>query len=441
MQERRGEEAGHQPLVGGDRGRRQRGPEGLGHVLRGHGHHRREREQELAVGQRMLGRLAQHDRGQEVGRAFPLHEPRTLPIAGRQFHRARDLQVAVDHERDAAGDVGVREGGELGLGIVLGPRAHAGQTLGQRIRERARVSRHPDPGGVDAGAPAVLEDGGDDHVEVSRPVLGGVGAEQDLAVPGTVDLDTGIARIRLRGRHVAEDHSPAAAPQDLARAGVIGGIEREGVRRRARAQEGLDEPIGRPRLRAPGLEDERGLEGQRRHPQRMDARRVGRQHDPEGRREGDEAEGVPVRLPHAPVEDGRVQAAGEPGEDALQLGQHGADLLHVAAHEDVRKAGRRRELVDVGLRRLRLLADGEGLGGEGVGGTAAQGQQLLDGERRERGAHRGLRLLEQVATHEPRVGLAHLGHRLPRPEMGHGGNVDAPVGTAAAQDGQVEKAQ
>ena len=145
-----------------------------------------------------------------------------------------------------------------------------------------------------------------------------------------------------------------------------------------------------------------------------------------------------VRLAHAPIEDGGVQAAGEPGEDALQLHEHGADLLHVAAHEDVRKAGRRRELVDVVLRRLGLVAHGQGLGGEGVGGAAAQGQQILDGEGRERGAHRSLRFLEQVAPHEPRVGLAHLGHRLPRAEVRHGGDVDAPIGTAAAQDGEVE---
>ena len=221
--------------------------------------------------------------GQQVRRALPLHDPRAGPVAGGHVLGPRHLEVPVDHRGDAPRDVRVREGRELGQGVVLRARDDGGEPRGQGLGDLAAARGRPHAGGVDARAAAVLGDGRGHHVEVLRATRRAMsGPEQHLAVAGAVHLDPGVGVPGAGRGHVAEDHPPPAAAEDLAGPRVVRGVEAEGLGRRARGHEGLDEPVGRPRLGGARLEDERRLERDRGDPERVHAGRVARA----GRRPG-----------------------------------------------------------------------------------------------------------------------------------------------------------
>ncbi len=109
------------------------------HFLGGHFHDRREREEELAIGEWMLGAVTQYDRRQQVGAAIVLHEARPLPELRGDFARTRSIQPDVDLERDPLGDFGIRERSQRRIWIVGRARHDLHQLLRQRLRDRFRL--------------------------------------------------------------------------------------------------------------------------------------------------------------------------------------------------------------------------------------------------------------------------------------------------------------
>ncbi len=185
------------------------------------------------------------------------------------------------------------------------------------------------------------------RVEVPSPVAGGVGSENHLAPARPVQLD---ARVGAPGGHrglVAEEQRAAAALEQLAGAGVVAGVEAERLGRAPGGDEGLGDPVGRPRLVAPRPQGERHLERNRRQPQRVDARRVAGKH---------RAEHVGL----APV----ARSCGRPGHPSRGRGSRGrgrgsgrrapspshaarSRSSPVGRRERLREAGRRGDLLDV----------------------------------------------------------------------------------------------
>ena len=88
-------------------------------------------------------------------------------------------------------------------------------------------------------------------------------------------------------------------------------------------------------------------------------------------------ERVAADSPDAAVEHVEVEAAREAGDHASRSPTSTrADLLHVAAHEDVRQAGGGRELAHVVVRRLRLVAERQRVRREGSAARRQSATQL-----------------------------------------------------------------
>src|SRR5689334_9864664 len=121
------------------------------------------------------------------------------------------------------------------------------------------MPRCPHAGAVDAATAGVLEDAVYHDVEVLRPLIHEVIAEDDLAETRAMRLDAGIALVLLDGGGAAEDQATRAVLQhcrtDLAQAGIDGD--------RFFRDTGLDEGAGHavwgPGFLWTGLEDESDL--------------------------------------------------------------------------------------------------------------------------------------------------------------------------------------
>jgi len=438
MHERRGQDAGEHRLVGCDHAGGERRPEPRRDLLGPYLDDAREREQELAVGERVLVGVDAHGRRQQVGRRAARRHAPAAAQARRHVLGAGRLEVAVDHGRDLPRDVRVSERRELSLRVGHAARLDRRQPRRQSFGDLPGVRRHPHARGVDARPPPVLDDRGHHHVDVPLPVGARVRSQHDLAVAGAMHLDARVVQVGLRGRHVAEHHAAPAAAQDLAGAGVVGGVEAEGLLRHAGCHESLDHSVGRPRLLAARLQHQRRAQRDRRHPQRVDAGRVVGQHDSERGRPRDEAHGRALHLAVAPVEQVEVEAAREAADHHRRVAHRRADLVHVLADHDVRQPGRRRELAHVVLGRLRGVPERQRAGREELGRAGRERHELLQGEARERGAHRQLLLLAQVAAHEAGVRLARLHERLARLEINGARPVHRSVGLALAQYRQLQ---
>ena len=97
-----------------------------------------------------------------------------------------------------------------------------------------------------------------------------------------------------------------------------------------------------------------------------------------------------------------------------------------------------RELADVVVGSLGLVAHGQRVFSEGDGGAAGDVHELPDRERAEGRPHLGLSVFQQVAPHEAGVGLAQARERLLRAEVGDGGDLHARVRAAPPEDWKVE---
>ena len=98
------------------------------------------------------------------------------------------------------------------------------------------------------------------------------GAEHDLAPTRAVDLHPWVA---APGRHrggVAVEQGASAALQQLSGAGVVAGVEAEGLARTAGSDEGLGDAIRRPWFLAAGPQGKGHLERDGRQPEGMNSR-------------------------------------------------------------------------------------------------------------------------------------------------------------------------
>ena len=107
---------------------------------------RRVREQELAIGQRMLGRIAQHHRGLEVRAPGERRQPRRGTMIERDLARARRLEPRIDLRRDPPGDPRVRKRRQRRPFIVGSARDDGGQLRGDGVGDPFGVRRrNPHP--------------------------------------------------------------------------------------------------------------------------------------------------------------------------------------------------------------------------------------------------------------------------------------------------------
>src|SRR5438067_1735647 len=132
------------------------------------------------------------------------------------------------------------------------------------------MARHENRRGIYAASPPVICDGGGHKVDKLRPAVDKVLADDDLAPPRTVDLDSGITRVTLHSTDIAEDQSAAACLQYSAASLMIGRIEAECLCRTAGGDERLNDPKWRPWLFAARLQNNRDLQWDCRHPERVD---------------------------------------------------------------------------------------------------------------------------------------------------------------------------
>ena len=253
----------------------------------------------------------------------------------------------------------IGEGRKLRFRIIGITRNHARQPLGQRFGDLGCMRRHPHARRVDARPAGVFRNRSDHHVQVFLPIVNRVLADDDLAIAGAMHFDTGIALPKLRGAGVAEHHAALALAQNLAAAGVIGGIVAEGLRRRAGLDQRLDDAIGRPRLGAAGLQHQRHFQRKRGNPERMHARRIAGQHHAQRIAAREVAQFLAAGVAETAIEHGQIQIPREPVEHRAHLRHHLVDLLHVAARQHMRQAGGGGNLRDVIVRRLHRIAEGQ----------------------------------------------------------------------------------
>src|SRR5690606_309585 len=202
-------------------------------------HDGNERKQELAVRKAVRRAVAADHGRQEIRRAELLDQSAALAVLRGDVLGTSLVQARVNLLRNARGNRGINERRDGGLGIVGSARLDGGQALGNRGGNLLVVRRHPYAARIDARPPAVLDDRRDDQIEVVTPVRDAVGADEQLAVAGPVQLDARIARHRADGTDVAEEHAAAGRAHDLAGAGVTARIETERLARHADFDERL----------------------------------------------------------------------------------------------------------------------------------------------------------------------------------------------------------
>ena len=263
-------------------------------------------------------------------------------------------------------------------------------------------------------------------------------ADQELAVARPVQLDARIAFPAADSGHVAEEHAAPRPPQDLSGPGMVARVIAEGLGRTARAYEGLRDPERCPRLGAARPENERHLQGDGRHPQRVHPWRIARQHDAERIGPRIETEDVPLVLAMARVEDGQIEPARQPAQHGAHLAHHAGHALHVAAHQRMRHPGRRRQLQDVVVRRLLAASERQRVVEKMISRLRAHVDQRVERQSRELFACRRQPLGTEIAANQAGVGLTDLDERLARTVVRHADHVEALIGDALPEDGEVK---
>ncbi len=327
------------------------------------------------------------------------------------------------------------------------PRPKGGRGHGPapgRAAGLAGTGGQPHAGGIDARAAAVGEDRACHQLEVRRPPLQLVLAEEHLAEARAVDLHPRIAAPWADRGRVAEQQRALAAQQDLGGAGVIGGIERERRPGTTRRRQRREQAQRRPGLVAPGLERQPDAQRRRRQPQPVHSRRVAGQHGAQ-----DVGQALEVRLGACLVTAGlpvavqgrRRQTAGEAVDDLGHPGQRGAQLLAVVARQRPRDAGGRRHVAQVAVRRLRLAVepDDEVACREQRRRPPADRQPLVERQLGKLGKLRQPRRRRhgEIAGDQAGVGLADLGHRLAAGHVVEPRHRQAAVRHPGAPHGQV----
>ena len=338
--------------------------------------------------------------------------------------------------RHRLGRLQTGKGREAGLRVVERARFDLGHLAGHAVGDLAAVGGGPHPRGVDAGAPAVGGHRLDGEIEARLPVAGAVGAEDHLRPAGAVDLDAGVGAPGVDRRLVAKEQRAPAPEQQLVGTRVRGRVEGESLGRSAGGEQRLADAVRGPGLFAAGLERQRGLEHQRRNPQRVDARRVGGQDGGQHvglRPVGDHPASL---LAPAAVQDLVIQPAGETAENGLDLGHHIGRFRHVGADQGLGQPGGGRELAHVVVGGLLVVTQRQGLVGE-------KARRLLRDLDELGGRPRGQGLapkvsLRQVLGDQAGVGHRHLAQRLAVADVGQALGRQAAVGPAGAEKRDVD---
>ena len=160
----------------------------------------------------------------------------------------------------------IRKGCHGRVRIVGRERRRLRQPLGEGVGDFLAMSWCPNAGGIDTRSTTVGCDRRLDQVQVLLPIVSGVVAEDDLAETRAMQLDAGIVLIGLGGRFTAKEHGSIHGTQQLARAGMIGGIEPESLAGHAGCTESFDHAVRGPRFFAPRLEHDRRFQHDRRNP-------------------------------------------------------------------------------------------------------------------------------------------------------------------------------
>jgi len=139
------------------------------------------------------------------------------------------------------------------------------------------------------------------------------------------------------------------------------------------------------------------------------------------------------------VQDRQVQSTRQPSQNVRDILHDRHDALHVAADHHMRHAGCRRQLANVVVGRLLGVTQRQRVVNKVVRRLFCHLHQTGDGNRQQGGAHGVLR--QQVATNQPRIGLADFGKRFASRVMNDRRHVDAAVADTAANQGDVDHAQ
>ena len=171
------------------------------------------------------------------------------------------------------------------------------------------------------------------------PVVGVVVADENLAAAGAVDLDVTVRGVFLERGVVAERDRAAGAEEHGIAAVVRGRVEAERVAREPRGDHRLDEPEGRERILAAGLEPHGNFHRECGEPERVDPGGIAREEHAQAVRLREKIHVEAGLRDDAGVKEPEREAAREAGEDGADVGHRGVDLRHVAAAEAVGEAG------------------------------------------------------------------------------------------------------
>ena len=296
----------------------------------------------------------------------------------------------------------------------------------------------PDARAVDAAPAAVDQHAVHHQVQDVFPVVHLVVADQDLAEPGTVDLDRRVGLVPLHRGGPAEDQASGAVADHGGSHFPAPRIERDGLLGNACLKEGLGHAPGRPGLLGTGLQNQSDLKRDHRKPEAVDAGRIGGEHHAQHRSVGLVAAHQSSFFSIAATQHIQIQTSRQRAQDIADLVQHVPELGHVHAAHVLGKARGGRLLPDELLGSLSPLSQRQLGRREQAAGLLDPGQKLLGREFAQHLA--GPLRTAHVPGHQAGIGLADLGHGLSGGEVDHLLDFQALVGLSPAQDRKVNHA-
>src|SRR3954463_7143768 len=111
-------------------------------------------------------------------------------MSGRDIASARFDQSLLNHLIDAAGNIRIDEGRYLRVLVVGGAWFNLRQSFSKRLRNLSRMCGHPHTGSIDTGTPAVINDGSNHNVQIPRPFVNAIFANDYLAITWAVNFDS-----------------------------------------------------------------------------------------------------------------------------------------------------------------------------------------------------------------------------------------------------------
>src|SRR5437660_1841132 len=147
---------------------------------------------------------------------------------------------------DCRGLAGNRKCREAGSGIIGPFDFDWPKPFGKGCSDFFAMPRSPDTGAVDATAAAIGVNALGNEIDVLRPVIDHVVAEDNFAEPGPVDLDARVAFVTLDGFGAAENFHSLAAIDDFGPHFGAAGINADRLTRHIGFEERCGHAIRRP---------------------------------------------------------------------------------------------------------------------------------------------------------------------------------------------------